>query len=485
MAITKRSRKLYYDTLAKVDYEFYVKYTNIQYKHGQHTKYICNVLNEVMRDKKQGKSRKLIVTMPPQHSKSYTITETFPSYYLGHNPNDNIIITGYSDTFAQKFGKRNKEKIIRYGPDIFKVKMSNKEADKEWEITGLKKDKKLQGRVLSSGIGGQITGEGADLLIIDDPIKNRQEAESIKYRQRLWEEWESTLSTRLSEDSVVIVIMTRWHEDDLAGRLLNKQNEFNFEELRLPALAEENDPIGREIGEPLWPDKFSKEYLVNRKESLSSKVWASLYNASPFRDEGQMFKSSDYNYFTETKNSYVLYNEEKELRVKQSLCFIFQTIDTSLKDKNDNAFTVMATWALTPNNNLLLLDIFRERLQVPDLYPNLIKQRLKWNPQMQYVEDKASGTGLIQKCKRKGKPVRPIQADNSKEIRAIDIATMYENGMVYHKKGTAWVKEYEDELNKFPDGEYDDQVDTASYAGIIVENNMLKRGGSKGFATST
>lgn len=475
--LDKTERKRHYNTLASIDYEFYVQYTNDNYRHGEHTKYICSILQKAVDEK----NKRLIISMPPQHSKSYTITETLPSYYLGTNKNDRVIVTGYSNTFAQRFGRRNKEKIKKYGNDIFGIQLNNKTADSEWNIKG-KGKKTYQGRMLSSGLGGQITGEGANLLIIDDPIKNRQEANSKTYRDRIWNEWESTLSTRLAEDAVVIVIMTRWHEDDLAGRLIENEG---FEYINLPALAEENDIIDREEGQALWPWKYSRKYLETRKERLSAKVWNSLYQGKPSIEEGTQFKSSYYQYFSEKANTYILHSIDEDIKVLKNKCIVFQTIDTAIKTGKKNDYTVISTWALTLNHTLLLLNVYRARVEVPDLYNILISQRLRWNARIQFVEDKASGSGLIQKARKKGKPVIPLKADTDKITRSFDISTMYENGMVFHKKGTAWINDYEDELNKFPDGAHDDMADTASYAGIIVERGLIRLGSSRGFASST
>jgi len=470
---------MYFDALAEAKYEFYVEYVNIGYRHGLHTKYICNLLQSAM---ESGERHQIIITMPPQHSKSFTITETFPSWYLGKNPDRQVIVIGYSTDFAEKFGRKNKDKIEEYGADIFDVHLGQKQAYKDWITTE-------GGRMISSGVGGQITGERANLMIIDDPIKNRKEANNKRYRDEIWDEWESTLSTRLAEDALVILIMTRWHEDDLAGRFLEREGE-DWTLVELPALSEgaDVDLLNRPEGEPLWEEQYSKEYLEKRKEKLSSKAWNSLYQCSPNIEEGNQFKSIYFRYFREDDNrtAFILEKPEEKVIFLKNKCICFQTVDSSYKSAIKNDYTVVATWYLTPEGDLLLYSVNREKLEVPDLWGFLENNMDRHNPARVFVEDKASGTGLIQKAKREGRPVLPVKAVRDKITRSFDISNFYENRAVYHKAGSNWVADYEDELVKFPDGTHDDMVDTASIAGIAVARGFVTaQGAGEEFVSST
>lgn len=161
----------------------------------------------------EGKTKRLMIFMPPRHGKSKTVTETFPSFYQGKNPEKRVIEISYSGDLAQQFGKRNRDKVEEFGPALFGHTISQVQATKtNWNLDN------GMGGMISVGIGGSITGYGADLLIVDDPIKNRAEAESATYRDKLWDEYQSTVSTRLHAGGAVIIILTRWHEDDLAAR---------------------------------------------------------------------------------------------------------------------------------------------------------------------------------------------------------------------------------------------------------------------------
>jgi len=475
--LTNEEQKMFFDSLAEVDYEFYAEYVNPEYVHGQHTKYVCNLLSDIVENDRGGK---YIITMPPQHSKSYTITETFPSFYLGNFPTRSVITVGYSGNFAEKFGRKNLNKIREYGSDVFGVQTGEKETYKDWTL-------EHGGRMLSSGIGGQITGERADCLLIDDPVKNRQDANNKRYRDRLWDEWENTLSTRLAENSLVILIQTLWHEDGLAGRLMEREAE-KWNVLKFPALSpgKEQDILGREKDEPLWPFQYSKEYLEERRRDLDSKTWNSLYMCAPNIEQGNQFKSIYFRYFRENddKSAFILEDNEKRVILK-SRCVPFQTVDSSFKKKNRHDPTVISTWYLTPNNDILLYNVYKDRISVPDLFPTLESLMDRYKPVKVFVEDKASGTGIIQTAKRKGRPVIAVPSQNDKVTKSFEISSFYENRAVYHKQDTEWVADYEDELTKFPETAHDDQVDTASIAGMVVSRNFLRAGESSGgFVTS-
>jgi predicted phage terminase large subunit-like protein len=477
--VVPEEQKMYFDSLAELDYEFYTEYVNEGYRHGEHTEYICKKLQEAIEQKG---AKRLIVTMPPQHSKSFTITETFPSFFLGRNPTKNVIGVGYSDDFAEKFGRRNKEKIKDFGAEIFDAHLSSKQAHKDWEL-------EKGGGMISSGVGGQITGKRADLMIIDDPIKNRKEANSKRYRDTLWEEWESTLSTRLAEDAIVILVLTRWHEDDLAGRFLERFGD-DWELLNFPALSEgkDTDLLSRPEDTALWEDQYSTEYLKKRRKELSAKAWNSLYMGSPNIEEGNQFKSTYFRYFRENddRNAFILERPEGKKVILKEKCVCFQTVDSSFKVKTRNDYTVISTWYLTPNNDLLLYDVYRDKIPVPDLWSTLDNVMDRFNPSKVFVEDRASGTGLIQTAKREGRPVIPIPAESDKITRSFNISTFYENRAVYHKAETNWVADFEDELNTFPEGTNDDQVDTASIAGIVVSRGMIRASNSnRGFVHTT
>ncbi len=217
--------------LARIDYEYYLELVHRgRYRPAQHTRFIAEHLTQVER----GTLKRLMIFLPPRHSKSMTVSESFPSYFIGRDPDRRVILTSYGDSLARRFGKANRDKLDDFGKRLFNINIdSNNSSVTNWGIEG------HRGGMISSGIGSGITGEGADCLIIDDPVKNRQEANSQTFRDRIWNEWQSTLYTRLHPGGSVIIILTRWHEDDLAGRLLNPDygEVEEWEIIRLPAEA--------------------------------------------------------------------------------------------------------------------------------------------------------------------------------------------------------------------------------------------------------
>ena len=436
------------------DYIFYMELvTHGRWHRALHLDYLCAKLESVER----GEIQKLIITMPPRHGKSMTVTESFPSWFIGRNPERRVIEVSYSDNLAKKFGQANRRKLEEFGLDIFGIEISKENFSKtNWNL------KDSTGGMISAGVGGSITGQGADLLIIDDPIKNRKEAESETYRNSLWSEWQDTLSTRLQPNGRVIVIMTRWHEDDLAGRLL-KQND-GWELVNFPVIAEDDDVLGRKSGDVLWPEfGFNLEWALSRKKAVGMRTWESLYQGQPRPLEGSLFKASMFRPFKVVNNCYVVNDKVYE----PSACKIFQTCDVAGSKKSSADYFVLGTFALCPNGELLIIDIHRERLEGPD-QPILIKRKFsEYKPVLIGVESANMGLTLYQQLLRDGLPVCELKPDADKFTRAIPAAARYEAGMIYHLQNAHWLNELEKELLAFPNGAHDDQVDVISYAVYI------------------
>lgn len=225
---------------ARRSYRSYVKSAHHgNFEHYAHTDLICEYLQRIA----DGEQMHLMIEMPPRHGKSMTVTETFPSYFLMRNPSKRVITSAYSEGLARKFGRLNRNKFEEFSSDLFNLSLSaDNNSTTDWGLSD------YNGGMIATGIGGSITGQGADLMIIDDPIKNSKEAQSKTIRENIWDEWESTLSTRLHDGASVIVIMTRWHQDDFIGRLL-EQSPYDWNRLRLPAIAEDDDDLlNREEG---------------------------------------------------------------------------------------------------------------------------------------------------------------------------------------------------------------------------------------------
>ena len=437
-----------------------------RWKRARHLDLLCKVLEEVER----GDVTRLIITMPPRHGKSMTVTESFPSWFIGRNPESRVIEVSYGAELARKFGLSNRRKVDEFGSELFGVQVSRENGSAtNWGLVG------YSGGMISAGIGGSITGQGADLLIIDDPIKNRKEAESETYRASIWSEWQDTLSSRLHPCGRVVVIMTRWHEDDLVGRLLEQSDKWEL--INLPALAEDGDILGRLPGQALWPEHgYHEEWCEREKAERGTRSWESLFQGHPHPSEGNLFRQSMFRSFKVSGNCYLVDGKVYD----KALCKVYQTCDVAGSKRTSADYFVLGTFAQCPNGELLLLEIFRERLEGPD-QPTLIQRKYEeYKPVLIGVESANMGLTLYQLLRRMGLPVVELRPDADKYTRAIPAAARYEAGMVYHRDGAYWQNDLEAELIAFPNGAHDDQVDVVSYAVYMQSWGYLKekqRGG--------
>lgn len=406
-----------------------------------------------------GEIKNLMIFMPPRHGKSELTSKYFPAWYLGKFPDKRVILTSYEADFAAGWGYKVRNILQEYGPNLFGVQVSAQSAARDrWELQG------HQGGMMTAGVGGAITGKGADLLIIDDPVKNAEEAQSKTYRQKTYDWYRSTAYTRLEPGGAVIIIQTRWHEADLSGMLLNEEPE-KWTVISLPALAEENDLLGRTAGEALFPSRYNAADLQEIKKTLGSYWFNALYQQRPQPDGGAIFKRQFFKYATLTGDILDLGGEKKFIL---PMCRIFQTCDPAASTKTTADYFVLGTWAQTPNNDLVLLDILRTRLEGPDQV-NLFKQQYaRWKPAFQAVESAGVGKTLYQMLVREGLPIKELKADTDKLTRALPAAARMEAGTIYFIQGASWLHEFEEELLSFPNGAHDDQVDVLSYACKIV-----------------
>lgn len=267
--------------------------SNGRWVHARH----LDILDAKLKSLAEGKIKRLIVTMPPRHGKSQLCSRYFPAWYLGSYPDNRIILCSYEAGFAAKWGGEARDALNENG-HLFGVQVSDEtSARDDWKIAG------REGGMVTAGAGGPITGRGANLFIIDDPVKNARDANSPTVRQSVWDWWQSTALTRLEPDASALIVLTRWHKHDLAGRLLGEDPEDagesddeRWELLNLPALAEETgDAMGRNIGDALWPERWPAERLEKRKRRLGGYVWGALYQQRPTDPEGNYFKRSWFN----------------------------------------------------------------------------------------------------------------------------------------------------------------------------------------------
>ena len=387
----------------------------------------------------------LVLSCPPQHGKSMTVTETFPSWYVGRFPDKRCIIACYNDDFAGKFGRRNKSKIDEYGQPIFNIRLT-KSSDRDMEVD------KHDGSIITRGIMSGITGNAGDLIIIDDPIKNRQEADSVVYRERLWEEWQNSIKTRTQAGTKIIIIQTRWHEDDLAGRVIREER--NVEVINIPVEAEENDVLGRTVGDALCPEigkdnKWLQAFKQSYKSSADggTRAWNALYMGRPTSAEGNIFKREWWKYYS---------------KLPDNIPLIGISVDATFKDSDTSDFVAIEVWGKL-NSDYYLIDLIKKRMDFPDTL-RAVKHMASKYPQKHsvLVEDKANGSAIISMLRHEIEGIIPITPKESKVARANAITGIVEGGNVYLPEYADFTGEFVEEFASFPNGVHDDLVDACT-----------------------
>lgn len=442
------------------DYCSYVELTNYGWIKSPHLIYVCNAVQQFLEggmDTELGQAKILVISMPPQHGKTLAVTETLPSWFEGKHPHNNTMILSYGMDLALRFGRRNKEKIKTYGKPLFDIEVSkNKKSDAIFELEG------YSGGIISTSIMGGVTGNRADLMLIDDPIKNREQADSEVFRERLWAEFLNSVNTRLSAMGKIILIQTRWHEDDLAGRILRTELLPTYY-INIPCEAEENDILGREVGDPLFPEiGKDKEWLELTKNAYVKgtnedfdahgsglRAWNALYQGRPIAVEGNMIKKEWWNYYDKTVSDW----DDAVI-----------SLDCSFKGTETSDFVVLQAWGKSMND-FYLLDQKRGRMNFTQTLA-ATREFVGKNPYCRTVliEDKANGPAVIEVLQNEIIGIVPVDPKGSKESRVSAVSPAIESGHVYLPKYVPWVQEFVDEFSAFPHGRNDDMVDCATQA---------------------
>lgn len=414
--------------------------------------FLCDTVQEFIERKTDKPYEILILSTPPQHGKSKTVTETLPSFYLGKHPTHRVIEISYNETFASTFGKRNKEKINQFG-NIFGISLSkDSKSSTEFELSN------NIGGMISRGVLSGVTGKSCNLMIIDDPIKNSEDADSESYRNKLFDEWNHSFLTRLAPGAKVIVIQTRWHEDDLAGKLI--EVEENCQIINLPMEAEENDPMGREVGDPLCPEMGRDyDFMQNLKENLHKtqsgiRTWNALYQGRPTSLEGNILKREWWNYYQ--ANDYV----NKRLQ----LDLLIMSVDATFKDNDNNDYVAIEVWG-KKEANMYLIDLINEHMDFSTTL-KAIKGMKAIYPRIGaiLVEDKANGSAIIQVLRSQIPGIIGVLPVGGKEARVNSVSFAIEAGNCYLPSDRAFTAMFIDQCASFPNGKHDDMVDSMSQA---------------------
>lgn len=436
-----------------------------------------DVLSTWLADAAFGDRPRIIVSMPPRHGKSELTSHWFPLWYLTMHPQNRIILCSYEADFAASWGRKVRSSVLEHGPGLGLSLRSDSKAANRWTLHS-------GGAMMTAGVRGPITGKGADLVVVDDPTKNFEEAYSPTLRQRTWEWWTSTLRTRLEPSAAMVVVMTRWHEDDLVGRLLD-QERGKWHELRLPAIAEEDDALGRQPGEALWPERYDADSLEETKDDVGELVWGGLYQQRPAPLEGNLFKRKWLRYWytgaeplpvmTTTLDGPV-HVHEQELAPKRFDEYL-ASWDLPFKGKKESDLVAGQVWARR-GADCFLLDQTLGRMNFPEQLIAFEQLALRHpKAKRKLVEDAANGAALISSLKSKIPGIVAVRPEGSKEARASAVSSVFESGNVYlpHPSICPWVQHYVEELVTFPGARNDDQVDATTQALARLSNSAVAR----------
>jgi len=394
-----------------------------------------------------------MVLMPPGSAKSTYASVIFPAWWFTKYPNSSIIAASHSASLAQNFSRKVKTLIDSHGSPLGFTTARAANTAAHWRTTS-------GGEYLALGVRGAIAGLRADLVIIDDPVKCLADAESPRQRNHIWEWYKSDIIPRLKPKGKVLLIMTRWHPEDLGGQLIDNAPQ-DWRVLRLPALAEHNDPLGRSIGEPLWPNWESGAELLKKRDLIGSRAWASLYQQSPVPTLSQLF-------LTER----ISIADGMNIDPTGSTIRAWDLAATFSARNGDPDWTVGLKLQCSPDNKYFVLDIVRIR-GTPSQVEETIKQTAQTDGRhvkISLPEDPGqAGKSQIAYLTRQlaGFHVHSSRETGSKETRAMPVAPQIEAGNLFLKK-SHWNNIFLEELRSFPWGSKDDQVDALSRAFNIL-----------------
>ncbi len=389
----------------------------------------------------RGEIKRLMIFMPPRHSKSETSTIHFPAWYMLRHPEHRVIVASYSSSLAQDFSIRTRAIVREFGQELYGIELSDESASVEqWAL------KKRHGMYVAAGYGSGITGRGCSLLVLDDVIKNAEEANSPTYRQKIWDWYVSTAYTRLEPDGAIILTITRWNDDDLAGRLL-RQMEIgegdNWDVVRLPAVAEDSgDTLGRSAGEPLWPSRFDNEALERIRRTQGTYFWMAQYQQRPQAIEGGAFKASWFRWYTKQE---VSFNESDDsFYFLGSRLRIFAGIDLATTEKTSSDDFALVVIGITDALDVLVLDVVSGQFDPGDQGKIVVDSFEKWLPERIAVEDNGGQKYFVSQLKRwhqvhPGTPRMPIKGitnTGDKYSRITRNVPWVENGGLYLRQST-------------------------------------------------
>jgi predicted phage terminase large subunit-like protein len=456
-----------YTTVLRCDLAAFIERSFVEL--NPQTRFLPNWHLEVLAAKleacRRGACRRLIINMPPRSLKSLSVTVAYSAYLLGHHPAAHIIAVSYGQELSDKFARDTRQVMLSdWYQALFPTRLSTqRQAVQDFMTTA-------GGSRLATSVGGVLTGRGADVLIVDDAMKP-EEARSATQRRTVLDWYDTTLYSRLNdkEKGVIILVMHRLHEEDLVGHVLAQEP---WEVVSFPAIPEQDTeyeyetPYGtarhrRRRGDVLHPERESRETLERLRQTMGGYNFAGQYQQSPVPEGGGMVKLEWFK-IAEPRDLPDVYDQ------------IVQSWDTACKDTELSDFSVCTTWGIHGSKRILL-HVLRKRMNYPELKRAVREQADLHRATVVLIEDKASGTQLIQELVSDGLSiVKGIEPAGDKIMRMHAQTATIENGFVYLPREAHWLPAYLHELTTFPKGAYDDQVDSTSQALAWIRQGEIK-----------
>lgn len=437
--------------------------------------------------------RRIILSLPPRTGKSEITSVNGPAWALGNWPQLNVGVVSYEATFAEGFGAMARNVLSVFGPAVFNTTTDPSSEAKDWWGTANATTKQVyRGGMKAMGIGGPMVGKGFNLLNIDDPVKNAEEALSVTMRERNKNWWQAAAKRALEPGGVAIITQQRWHEDDLAGYVMREEGLYDqggeWTPIIVPLAAEWitaqhapglleplPDPLGRADGELLDTGRFSAVEMAKRKAGTPSFWWDAQYQQRPASKAGTLFKRENFRYWEETPSYYKLRRSDVTLLVEKGHLRIFGIVDLAASLREAADYFTAGVYGIAPNGAVLLLHMIRAKYEGPDQDEVIETLWRSWSRQgMTHIGIESTGYQLtfVQRMRRKGIPIREVAAKGDKFGRAITSSTMMQGEQFFIPaqpifSGTTR-NELESEHLNFPNAAHDDMVDNVAYACIHV-----------------
>ena len=455
--IIELQKEIYSNSLLYfIERSFYIINQGTKFINNWHLEAIAEALTEIYK----GNIKRLLINMPPRYLKSVCVSVAFPAWILGKDPTKRIIVASYSEKLSLKHSTDCRLIVNNnWFKNIFPECILSKTQNEKYKFSTTK-----NGYRFATSVGGTLTGEGGDILIIDDP-HNPQQVLSNKYREKTLNWYDNTFSSRLNDkkNGAIIVVMQRLHENDLSGHLLKKGGWLH---LNLPVIFEEDYilKIGNfskkvKKGELLFEKREGLDEIKRIRQDMGSYVFNCQYQQKPLTENNGTFSKNWFRYYKDNINFEAIY----------------LSFDTAIKAGINNDPTVCSVWGLY-KNNYYIIDIYRDWLEYPDLKRKALQFAIKWKPKAILIEDKASGQSLIQDLKKDANyNIIAIKVIKDKITRFASITPIFEAGRVFLKDSSEWLFDFEQEILSFPNSEHDDQVDSISQFLNWFENNPIKK----------